>query len=148
MKGTFLMTQGFLKLVGRDRPVTIVNLATSGSLGIYPNMSSYSVSKMSAVHLQSFVAVENPNVAAMSLDPCLADTDMLLDDFKSMQLIDFDLIGGAALWLTTEGAKFMSGRLFNVTWDVEELIARRDEVVKENQLVFGFNGRLGKDQFQ
>lgn len=142
------MIQGFLKLVGREKPATIINLATSGSLGIYPNISSYTVSKLTAVHLQRFVAAENPNVAAMSLDPCLADTDMLLDDFKTMNLIDFDLIGGAALWLSTDQAKFMSGRLFNVTWDVEELIERKDEVVNENLLVFGFQGRLGKDQFQ
>lgn len=148
MKGTFLMTQSFLNLLGHEKPGTIINLATSGSIGIYPNISSYTMSKMSAVHLQSFVAAENPNVAAMSLDPCLAETDMLLDDFKTLNLMEFDLIGGAALWLTTEKAKFMSGRVFNVTWDIEELLTRRKEVLKEDLLRFGFQGRLGSDQFQ
>jgi NAD(P)-dependent dehydrogenase (short-subunit alcohol dehydrogenase family) len=142
------MTQGFLKLVGHEKPATIINLATSGSLGVYPKLSSYTLSKLAAVHLQRFVLAENPNITAVSLDPCLAETDMLMEDFKSMTLADFDLIGGTALWLTTDGAKFMNGRLCNVTWDVEELSARKGEVEKENLLVFGFQGRLGRDQFQ
>lgn len=142
------MTQGFLKLIGSQNSGTVINLATSGSLGIYPAMSSYTVSKLAVVHLQSFIAAENPNVTAVSLDPCLAETDMLMDDFKSMNLIDFGLIGGSALWLTTEDAKFMNGRVFNVTWDVDELMQRREEVVKNNLLLFGFQGRLGEDQFR
>ncbi|RMZ69984.1 oxidoreductase short chain dehydrogenase reductase family [Pyrenophora seminiperda CCB06] len=148
VKGTIQMTQGFLKLLGSQDLGTVINLATTGSLGIYPAMSSYTVSKLAAVHLQSFVTAENPNVTAVSLDPCLAETDMLMDDFKSMNLIDFGLIGGSALWLTTEDAKFMNGRVFNVTWDADELMQRREEVVKDNLLRFGFHGRLGKDQFK
>lgn len=148
MKGTFLMTQGFLKLVGPGGPGTIINLASSGSLGIYPNISSYAMSKLSAVHLQSFIAAENLNISAMSLDPGLADTDMLLDTYKTMHLMSFELIGGAAVWLTTNDAKFLSGRFFNVTWDVNELVARKDEVVKKNELVFSFVGSLGKEQFK
>ncbi|KAJ8064491.1 hypothetical protein OCU04_006824 [Sclerotinia nivalis] len=73
VKGTFFMTRGFLKLVGPGGPGTIINLAMSGSLRTYPNTSSYAMSKLSTVHLQSYVAAENPNIAAMSLDPCLAE---------------------------------------------------------------------------
>jgi len=148
VKGTFLMTQGFIKLVGPGGPATIINLATSGSIGTYPDISAYAMSKLSVVHLQSFVALENPNIAAMSLDPVLADTDMLLDAYKSMHLSGFELIGGAGVWLTTNDAKFLSGRYFNVTWDVNELVARKDEVVKKNELVFSFVGPLGKERFE
>ncbi|KAF7875072.1 hypothetical protein EAF04_002244 [Stromatinia cepivora] len=148
VKGTFFITQGFLKLVGPGGPGTIINLATSGSLGTYPNTSSYAMSKLSTVHLQSYVAAENANIAAMSLDPCLAETDMLLDAYKTMQLMEFELIGGAAVWLTTNDARFPSGRLFNVTWDIDELIARKDEIVKKSELVFSFKGSLGKGQFK
>ncbi|KAI9649955.1 hypothetical protein NHQ30_002540 [Ciborinia camelliae] len=118
------------------------------ALGTYPNTSSYAMSKLSTVHLQKYVAAENPNIAAMSLDPCLAETDMLLDAYKTMHLMDFGLIGGAAVWLTTNDAKFLSGRLFNVTWDVDELVARENEIVEKNELVFSFIGSLGKDQFK
>jgi len=72
---------------------------------------------------------------------------MLLDVYKPLQQISFGLIGAAAVWLTTDEAKFMNGRFFMADWSVDELIARKDEITRENKLTFGFIGQLGKDQF-
>jgi hypothetical protein len=41
-----------------------------------------------------------------------------------------ELAGGFALWLATAGSKvdFLRGRYSDATWDVDELLARRQEV--------------------
>ena len=137
------MTQGFLNLVGSSKSATIVNVSSCASIGTHPGVSSYALSKMLLAPLQSYVAAENSNIMAVTLDPGFADTDMLPDTYKHIYQTSFELIGAAAVWLTTEEASFMNGRFLNVNWDVEELLERKEEIVKENKLVFGFVGKLG-----
>jgi len=146
VKGTALVTRAFAQLLG-DRPGTVVSLTSFATLGIFPGISSYALSKLMVVQLGSYLAAENPNITAVSLDPLIAATDMLLDVYKPLQQISFGLIGAAAVWLTTDEAKFMNGRFFMADWSVDELIARKDEITRENKLTFGFIGQLGKDQF-
>jgi hypothetical protein len=43
-----------------------------------------------------------------------------------------ELASGTAVWLCSGDRKFLSGRYFSVNWDVEELEARRDEIIKKN----------------
>lgn len=93
------------------------------------------MSKVLGYYLQSFVALENPNITVVSLDPGFADRDILLDAYKSVHHSAFELIGRAGVWLTADNAKFLIGRYFNVTWDVNELLVRKFEVVKENKLL-------------
>jgi hypothetical protein len=55
------------------------------------------------------------------------------------------LAGGVAVWLTTEAARFLSGRYVDVHWSVDELVQRRDELVQQAKLLTGLNMRLGED---
>jgi NAD(P)-dependent dehydrogenase (short-subunit alcohol dehydrogenase family) len=63
------MTQSFLKLVGDSKPATIINVASAGGISVIPHTSSYSLSKLVQIQMQRFVAVENPNITAISLHP-------------------------------------------------------------------------------
>ncbi|KAK3072449.1 hypothetical protein LTR53_006776 [Teratosphaeriaceae sp. CCFEE 6253] len=55
-------------------------------------------------------------------------TDMLVDDVG--------LCGGFLTWLTKERREWLSGRYLSVTWDVDELVARKDEIAQGDKLVF------------
>jgi NAD(P)-dependent dehydrogenase (short-subunit alcohol dehydrogenase family) len=83
VKGTFLMTAGFLRLAKESHLAlpTIVNLTTNVSL-TPPSLSSYFTSKIAVVKFTEFIAVENPEVVAYSLSPGIVNTDMTLDSFK------------------------------------------------------------------
>ena len=59
-----------------------------------------------------------------------------------------ELAGGNAVWLASEQAKFMSGRYMNTNWDVEELAARRHEIVEGDLLKIVLSGKFGAEQFE
>ena len=44
------------------------------------------------------------------------------------------------VWLTTPAADFLRGRFMYTNWDVNEMIAKMDEIVKNNELRLGVYG--------
>jgi putative intracellular protease/amidase len=55
-----------------------------------------------------------------------------------------DLCGGTAVWLSSGDRQFLSGRYVAANWDVEELEARKEEIVQDNLLTVRLNGRFGE----
>jgi len=47
---------------------------------------------------------------------------------------DIELPGGFAVWLTKERRDWLSGRFLNANWNVEELEAKREEIVSRDLL--------------
>jgi hypothetical protein len=58
------------------------------------------------------------------------------------------LAGGLAVWLATEEAKFLNGRYVNASWDVDDLVAKKDEIIEKNELKFVLQGKFGSTQFE
>ncbi|KAI9752200.1 MAG: hypothetical protein M1815_000660 [Lichina confinis] len=119
VRGTYLVTKGFLRLIGSDKAATIVNISTGAAVGVAPGMPGYAISKLAITHLQHVSPVDSPR-----------------------------LIGGFAVWLATDKAKFMNGRYAAANWSVDELLERKDEIVNEGKLLTGFSTKLGVDQFK
>ena len=148
MRGTFLNTKGFLDLLGNERRGTVVNLTSAAGVMVFPAMSSYSISKLASLQLVAFVAAENPNVTAVALHPGIVKTDMTLPMFFPFAKDTPELIGGLGVWLATEKSTFMSGRYMECNWSVDDLIARRDDIVSEGKLMISLKAELGKEQFE
>ncbi len=51
-----------------------------------------------------------------------------------------DLPGHFAAWLASREAEFLKGKFVWANWDVEELIERKDEVLKTDLLTIGLSG--------
>lgn len=148
MKGTLLMTQEFLKLVGDSRPATIINITSAAGIMTIPHTSSYSLSKLVQIQIQRFVGAENPNITAMSLHPGSVMTPITKPAFVKFSLDTHELAGGAAVWLATEKAKFMNGRYMGANWSVDDLVAREKEIVEKGLLLEELTGSFGKAQFE
>lgn len=148
VKGTFLMTQEFLKLVGSEKQATIINIASGMAIATIPHTSSYALSKLIQVQIQRFVGIENPNIVAVSIEPGAVMTAITKPAFVKFSLDTFELAGGVAVWLTTEKAKFMNGRFMAAQWSVDELMEREKEIVDGGLLLEGLQGKFGKAQFQ
>lgn len=142
------MTQGFLKLVGDTKPATIINVTSAGGIAVIPHTSSYSLSKLVQIQIQRFVAVENPNITAISLHPGTVLTPITKPQFVKFSKDTPALAGGVAVWLATEQAKFMNGRYMGVNWSVAELMERKDEIVSKGLLLEELQGTFGKAQFE
>lgn len=49
---------------------------------------------------------------------------------------DIGLAGGFCTWLTNGPKPYLSGRYLSVHWDVDELEAKKDEIVNDDKLKF------------
>ena len=75
-------------------------------------------------------------------------TDMTLDALVPFSLDTAELVGGVGVWLSTGDKKFLSGRYITVNWDVEELVARKEEIVEGDKLKVQLVGNFGQEQFK
>jgi hypothetical protein len=58
-----------------------------------------------------------------------------------------ELAAGAAVYLASPQAQFWSGWYMSANWDVDELEARKDEVIKNNLLKIDLKGKFGSGLF-
>ena len=61
--------------------------------------------------------------------------------------LQVELAAGAAVYLASPQANFLSGRYMSANWDVDELEARKDEVVMKDLLKMDLKGEFGSDLF-
>jgi NAD(P)-dependent dehydrogenase (short-subunit alcohol dehydrogenase family) len=101
-------------------------------------MGGYSLAKLALTKLTAYVASEHPSITSVSLDPGIVPTDMGRSvPFLAPFMLDTpELVGGAAVWLSSGDKSFLSGRYVSSNWDVEEIELRKDEIVEEDQLKF------------
>jgi hypothetical protein len=45
-----------------------------------------------------------------------------------------DLCAGFTVWVTKGQRAWLNGRYVSATWDVDELLAKKDEIVKDDKL--------------
>lgn len=147
LKGPLLMSQGFLKLLGKETQGTIVTLNTGIASMVGPTMSSYSISKNSSLRLMEYIAAEHLNVNSVSLQPGVVMTDMVVDSFKKFALDTPELVGGTAVWLSTDAARFLTGRFISANWSVEDLVKQKGKISAGNDLKMVYQGTFGLDQF-
>ena len=80
VKGLFLVTKGFLKLLGTERPGYVVSMSTSIATMVQGGLSAYSISKAGTLQFTAYVAAEYPNVSAVALQPGVVNTDMVIGE--------------------------------------------------------------------
>lgn len=148
LKGPLLMSQHFLKLLGTERRGTIVTMNTGIASAVMPGMSSYSLSKNASLRLMEYIAAENPNVTAVSLQPGVVMTDMVVESFKRFALDTPELVGGTGVWLSTEAAHFLSGRFISANWSVDDLMAMKDKISGGNDLKIIYEGKFGPENLE
>ncbi|ETS02765.1 NAD(P)-binding protein [Trichoderma reesei RUT C-30] len=142
LKGALIMTQGFLNLVGTAKQATIINITSALGFNVVPGKASYSLSKLALTHLSGYIAVENPNVRAVSLHPGTILTDITTEWLVRFSKDTPELAGGTAVWLTTKEAAFLNGRYVSANWSVEELVRREREIAEGGKLVVKHTGEL------
>jgi len=52
------------------------------------------------------------------------------------QIDSAELCAGFVVWFTKEERKWLGGRYCSATWDVDELVAKKDEIVEGDKLKF------------
>lgn len=147
--GGFLLARSFIRALPEptSTPATIVSIATA-VWGVYPNMSAYMHSKLAALQMHTYIGAGYPNITAVSLHPGLMDTDMLLDAMRPFHTDTPEFVASVVVWLSSEKAKFLSGRVMIANWDVDELTERKEEILEKDLLKIKFGATLGFEQFE
>ena len=147
-KGTFLVTRSFIRLLpSPDTPATLINVTSAGAWSVIASHSGYCISKLLTLQQIPFVAEEHQNITAIALHPGMLATDMHDKAFQDQFYLDTpELVGGVAVWLSHEHAKFLSGRFIACKWSVEELLERKDEITSGQQLKVTVIGPFGRKQ--
>ncbi|KAJ6088563.1 NADP(+)-dependent dehydrogenase [Penicillium sp. IBT 16267x] len=117
-----------------DKPVTYINLTTAGI--IFPpfaGMGAYVSSKMAAVKVLESFAAENPQVRLHNVHPGFLQTAMSAKLSESIKLPfafdDISLPADFLVWIVSPEAEFLKNKIVFATWDVNELKARKKEII-------------------
>ena len=140
VKGTMMMTQHFLNLLGSESVGYIINITSAGGVFFTPGPDSYGMCKLLELQMQRYLAASSPNVIATALHPGAILTNITAPEFVRMSKDTFELAGGTAVWLATEEARFMNGRYMSVNWSVDELAQRQREIIENDLLIMELKG--------
>jgi len=154
-RGPLLLMRAFIAQLpgnGLKGPpsATIATLTSFSAFGIFPFMAPYSISKLAAQMLAANVAAAYPGITSAIIHPGLVDTQQLLPAFARFDLDNPALVGGLLVWMAADPARanFLGGRMVSANWDVEGLLARKDEILGSKALTLDLVGPFGKDQFE
>lgn len=142
LKGTYLMTRAFLPLLLRsdDGQKTIVNVNSIGAHLVRPGASAYQTSKLAILRLTEYLVVEYgaQGLLPLAVHPGAVATEMVLNalpDRYHGNLKDTpELAADTIVWLTQERREWLAGRYLSASWDMPEIMAREEEIVRGDKL--------------
>ncbi|KAF4631925.1 hypothetical protein G7Y89_g6211 [Cudoniella acicularis] len=144
IKGTYLMLKSFLSLLvetakNHNVTVDVINTTSVAAHFAVPGASAYQASKFALIRLSEFVVSEygEQGVNCLSLHPGATPTGIMKDPppIVVAAMIDTpELCAGTVVWLTKGQRAWLNGRYVSSTWDVDELEAKKDEIVKGDKL--------------
>ncbi|KAF3406512.1 Short chain dehydrogenase andI [Talaromyces pinophilus] len=139
VKGTYLMTRPFIPLLLQGGEKTIVNMNSVGAHLSRPGASAYQTGKLAILRLTEFTNVEYSGqvILAFAIHPGAVDTELIqnLPAVYHTNLVDTpQLAADTIVWLTAEKRMWLNGQRISANWDMNEITARKDEIVHGNKL--------------
>ncbi|KAG9234490.1 putative short-chain type dehydrogenase [Amylocarpus encephaloides] len=143
VKGPYLLTRAFLPLMLKGGDRTIVATSSVGAHLTSPGLSSYQSTKLAVLRLMQFVSAEysQQGVLAFSIHPGNIPTDMI-GGRKGVERLNLahiftetpELSADTIVFLTREKRDWLAGRYINVTWDMPQLMDKKDYIIKSDKL--------------
>ncbi|VDB82976.1 unnamed protein product [Peniophora sp. CBMAI 1063] len=107
-----------------------------------PPMADYSISKHTLNRFVEILALDYPELPVYAVHPGEIWTSAATEFLDSMGMKDLaempdtvELPAATFLWLTARNAEFLSGRYVQASWDLNEVLAKKEEIVRDNLLV-------------
>ncbi|KAH6999370.1 hypothetical protein EDB80DRAFT_687486 [Ilyonectria destructans] len=129
--GAFNAVQAFAPLAAPG--ATLVNISSGiAHFAPMPGMFAYAATKAAIIKMFDYVAVENPGLHVVHVQPGVVSTEINADSSMVGQ-DEPELPAAFVVWLASPEAKFLKGKFVWVNWDAEELISRAKEI--ENSML-------------
>lgn len=139
VKGMFLVTHAFLPLVLKSKEKTIVNVSSNGAHWILAGYSAYQTGKLAILRLTEFMNVDHgaQGLLAYAVHPGSVLTEMgyrLSPEIQAVLNDKPEMAGDTIAFLTRERRDWLAGRYISCTWDMEEFLSKKDEIVNGDKL--------------
>nr|POE53349.1 short chain dehydrogenase andi [Quercus suber] len=155
VKGPLIVTQAFLRAAaaaaetGGEVARTVVNISTGAAhLPYAPSMAAYSTSKLAFAKIVEFLHHENPSWKVFNVQPGRVATDLARSHAGSQTVKAPDapeLVAGFAVWLAAKPeAQVLNGRFLWANWDVDEMLAKKEEIEEKDLLTLTSKGWAGE----
>ncbi|KAI9797677.1 MAG: hypothetical protein M1833_005338 [Piccolia ochrophora] len=139
MKGPYLLTRAFLPLLLKGGEKTIVNVSSVGAHWKNVGASGYQTTKLALLRFTEFILAEygEQGVLAFAVHPGNIATDMgrkLPEQVQDMLTDTPELAADTIAFLTKERREWLAGRYISCQWDMDEFLAKKDEIVQDDKL--------------
>lgn len=161
VRGTYLVTRAFLPLMLKGGDKQIVNVCSVGAHLTLPGVSAYQTGKLAQLRFTEFISTEygDQGVIPFCIHPGNIPTEMtggpegISNHFKhgkrilidslvmgSNQLMDVvvvetpQLSADTIIYLVKEKRQWLAGRYINCTWDMPQIMAMKEDIVKGDKL--------------
>ena len=149
--GALHTVRAFAKFASSKPQVLHISSCMGHVPPLEPGISAYSASKSAAAKVFDYLAFEYPELHVVNVHPGLVDTETSrksghggtdhseypFASSLSLQNTDqtpVDLSGDFCVWLCSPEAAFLRGKFVWVNWDVEELVASKEEILSTDIL--------------
>lgn len=141
IKGTYLATHYFVPLLLKSETKTIINISSGGAHAIFPGASGYQTTKFALCRFTEFIDKEyyEQGLIAISLHPGGVKTELAMNMPPERQDILTDtpeLAADTLVWLSHQRRDWLSGRFATVSWDMEELEQKKQDILQRNLFKF------------
>lgn len=118
----------------------LILISSVGAQLLIPTASDYQTSKHAINRLCEFVNVDHgqDGIKCFAVHPGGVATELALNmpkDLHNLLSDSPDLVAGFIVWLSTGQADWAKGRYLSANWDVEELTALKDKILRDDLLV-------------
>ncbi|KAI4731855.1 NAD-P-binding protein [Aureobasidium sp. EXF-10728] len=141
IKGPYLVARAFIPLLldTKDGDRTIINTSSIGAHVIMPGASSYQSSKLALLRIGEFIQAEyaDQGILCFGIHPGGVMTELASKMPQESHHLLSDtpaLAGDTVAWLINEKREWLAGRYVSVTWDMKELLNKKNEIVKKDLL--------------
>jgi NAD(P)-dependent dehydrogenase (short-subunit alcohol dehydrogenase family) len=124
-------------------PGVVISINTFAAFSVrIPNLTGYVASKTAIARVLELVAFETAESVArfISVHPGAMDTDMFHKSglpvvAPDIPVTNIQLSSEFIVWASSKEAAFLTGRFLWVDWDVDELIAKKNEILEKDLLI-------------
>ncbi|KAJ8117685.1 hypothetical protein OPT61_g1173 [Boeremia exigua] len=146
LNGVWRVSRAFLPLLceTKDGPQTLISSCSMAAHSVVSKLTpiAYNISKMSVMRLMECVANDHGDegVQAFALHPGAVVTPQTKshagDAWSGILADDEGLAGAFCVWLSRGKKAWLSGRFVSCNWDVVELEAMKDKILKDDLLKY------------
>ncbi|KAF2270896.1 NAD(P)-binding protein [Lojkania enalia] len=131
--GNLNLVRSFLAAPSATQKI-ILDVSTEAAFGNFPTTAAYGATKYAFTHMMKHLQEEHPELRVHSFHPggiwtpAMENSGIQKEQIEHL-LDEVELPGQFAVWLASEQAAFLKGRMVMAKWDVEDMVKNQKAFV-------------------